>query len=433
MASHYQEIPSPVPIPDGLLITESTKSFHPQFAGSLTARMAGQNIRASFDTHENGMPFYLVGSANRAYLVEWVSGENIAQALFDIGNVGGALTVSPDRAGANTDELTILCPFADLRGHKRTRKRIPESMGTAITKAEGITVQVIADTMGGVAHAKNVVFVDMHNPFETSPWFARAGIKVLNLSLNTPLATYLVKSNLITDPSKVAVASTDVGNLLNAVNLSQVLGKVLGFDSAVPLAINDKVRIDEKNVIQKLILQNSAGESLADVVGKTVVCADDQISGGTTAVETITHLLEQGAERVVYFATAAVFSGNYYDKLEKILENPKVTIIVSDVLPFVRNNIDYPLPYSRVNGGLNEVRVMHVGDWFAEQCEIIINARTFDEAREILEPISILPQNPYEIFANLTGFQKPIPPDSHLYLGRGRITPLMNNQIIFDS
>jgi hypothetical protein len=422
----FKEIPSiPTNISEGIALSAETELYHPKFIKTFFDHLTcGERIRLDLEKHANGMPLYLVGSSDKTMHILWINGDNYLESSAELDLVGGALTTSPDRAGANTHELTILCPFADLRGHKRTRKRMPDSQSTAIVKAEGITDQVLADKMSHVAHAKNVVFVDMHNPSESTPWFENAGLRVINLTTNSLLARYLLDKGLIKDPKSIIVASTDPGNLYNSYDLSKKISHVFNQEIQVPLIINKKTRINDEQVIQNLECVDLTTHTPIDMSGKTVVVADDMISGAVTTIDTVNHLLENNADHVIFYATHAVFTKDYYANLSMLLDDPRVTIIVSDTLPFIRKGQTIALPYGKPNNHLNPVKILPVATWLAEKASVILSSFTLEDAYKTLHEDILDPVNPYEFYLSMT--QKPydIKKDEWIYLGQQLFTPI---------
>lgn len=412
-------------IDHGLATSHFTQTYHPTFVEAFNQKFSDRRIRVEYAEHDNGMPLYLVGSSIKTMMLLWVNGDNYRNAMAEIDLVGSALTVNPDAAGANTEELIVMFPFADFRGHKRTRKEMPESTQTAIVQAEGVTNITLVRKLKHVAQAQAVVAVDIHNLWETGQQFAQEKLELVNLTTNQLLVEYLLRNNLLTDDLETVVASTDIGNLPNAYDLSIKLSRALGHTDPLPLIIHLKSKLgpelDQKQVNNRVKIK-----------GKRVIISEDMISSGGTTEETVTNLFEDDTEEVIFYATHAVFVKDYYERLTGLLSNPKVKIIISDSLPFIRKGKSVAIPYARTkDGAINKIHVINIGDWLAEKAEIILQAENIAIARELLKDEIIDPINPYQLLTRLTGQELSPPKDTAVYLEGGTLQSLPSSATLF--
>ena len=397
-----------------LAVSQATRNYHPEFLKVFDQKFSGKFIRTEYGEFPNRMPLYLVGSAERVLLLFWLNGDNFRETTAEIALAGEALTVNPDAAGANTKDLGVMFPFIDLRQHDRTRHPIPDSLGRAIAKAQGITNDALAKVIRFVAGAHYVVTVDMHNPWRSSEPFRQAGLDFINLATNKILADSLVKNGFVKRREEIVVASTDIGNLVSARDLAKKLGRVLG-RKRLPLAINLKTRIGTE-VDQQLVY--------GDIAGKVVVTADDMISSGGTTAETVETLKGAGAARIVFYATHPVFVGNYYENLSLLLADPNIKIVVSNSLPFMRDGRNIALPYARLDNRINKITVMDISHWLAEKTEVILKTPNLTQAKKALREEIIAPVNPYEVLSKITGRKISPPKDVAVYLEGGKVVPL---------
>lgn len=428
MSKEIVDVPPPNPLETGLVISPFTRGFHPDFVASFDRKHAQNLVRVDYARQASDMPIDLVGAADKTIQLVWFDGSNWREAITDIARLGNALTESPDAAGANTQELIFLCPFADLRGHKRTRKIIQGLDGRAIVKAEGLNNNLLVKLMKHVAGASGAVFVDMHNPWESREPFLEHQLPFINLSTNQLFCNYLLKNHLVTDPNRTRVWAADLGDLPESVDFATKLGKALGYDRPIPLGINVKYR-DGNQLIEEFYPTYTESDE-----GCTIVTKDDIYGRGSTTEKIVKRALESKAAKIIFYATHGVFAPEeYYKILSTLLQDPRVTLITSNSLPRVRNGITYALPYGLTSEGkINQMMVMPIDEWLTDKTETIFQATSIEATKVALRDEIIEPQDPYVLFEKMTGKSIPKPRDTAIYIGVGRTAQLPPQEIIFE-
>jgi len=127
----------------------------------------------------------------------------------------------------------------------------------------------------------------------------------------TPVLLKDVRAQRIED---LIVVSPDVGGVVRA----RAMAKALNTD----LAIIDKRR-PKANVAEVMNI-------IGDVNGRTCLIVDDMIDTANTLCKAASALKERGAERVVAYATHAVFSGQAVDR---ITHSDIDQVVVTDTIP----------------------------------------------------------------------------------------------------
>ncbi len=127
----------------------------------------------------------------------------------------------------------------------------------------------------------------------------------------TPVLLKDIRSQRIED---LIVVSPDVGGVVRA----RAMAKALNTD----LAIIDKRR-PKANVAEVMNI-------IGDVSGRTCLIVDDMIDTANTLCKAASALKERGAERVLAYATHAVFSGQAVDR---IANSDIDQVVVSDTIP----------------------------------------------------------------------------------------------------
>ncbi len=172
---------------------------------------------------------------------------------------------------------------------------------------EAVSLEVIAETLERVGTDKLVAF-DLHS-VKVPELFK---IPVLHLSA-LDLFAGTIKELGLTENS--VLVTPDMGGIRRIKILSESLGNM-------PYATVEKNRDLETGDIGDSSIEG-------DVSGKTAIIVDDMISTGRTIVAAEKILLENGARKVLVFATHAVFSDNAVD----LLKNSKSDkIFVTDTI-----------------------------------------------------------------------------------------------------
>ncbi|WP_028536080.1 ribose-phosphate pyrophosphokinase [Paludibacterium yongneupense] len=130
----------------------------------------------------------------------------------------------------------------------------------------------------------------------------------------TPVLLKDIRAQRIED---LIVVSPDVGGVVRA----RAMAKALNTD----LAIIDKRR-PKANVAEVMNI-------IGDVSGRTCLIVDDMIDTANTLCKAASALKERGADRVLAYATHAVFSGQAIDRLSS---SDIDQVVVSDTIPLTR-------------------------------------------------------------------------------------------------
>ncbi len=127
----------------------------------------------------------------------------------------------------------------------------------------------------------------------------------------TPILTHDIMQQRI---ENLMVVSPDIGGVVRA----RAVAKMLNSD----LAIIDKRR-PKANVAEVMNI-------IGDVSGKTCLLIDDMIDTANTLCKAASALKERGAERVLAYATHAVFSGG---AVERLNSSDIDQVVITDTIP----------------------------------------------------------------------------------------------------
>jgi ribose-phosphate pyrophosphokinase len=195
-------------------------------------------------------------------------------------NLMEILTMADALKRASAGRITAAIPyFGYARQDRRPRSaRVP------------ISAKLVANMLeaGGI---DRVLTVDLHAD-QIQGFF---NIPVDNIYA-TPILIHDIMQQRI---ENLLVVSPDIGGVVRA----RAVAKMLGTD----LAIIDKRR-PKANVAEVMNI-------IGDVQGKTCLLIDDMIDTANTLCKAASALKERGAERVVAYATHAVFSGGAVERL----------------------------------------------------------------------------------------------------------------------
>uniref|UniRef100_A0A4W5LL91 ribose-phosphate diphosphokinase n=1 Tax=Hucho hucho TaxID=62062 RepID=A0A4W5LL91_9TELE len=156
----------------------------------------------------------------------------------------------------------------------------------------------------------------------------------------TPVLLKDIRSQRIDD---LIVVSPDVGGVVRA----RAVAKALNTD----LAIIDKRR-PKANVAEVMNI-------IGDVQGRTCLIIDDMIDTANTLCKAASALKERGAERVLAYATHAIFSGQAVDRIN----NSDIDqVVITDTIPL-----------SAQAKQSSRIRVVSIGGLIAETLRRINN------------------------------------------------------------
>ena len=200
---------------------------------------------------------------------------------------------------ASAKRITVVAPFFGYaRQDKKSRGREP------------ISARLIADLFL-TAGADRIMAVDLHTA-QIQGFFDGPVDHLFALPI---LASY-IEDKL--DTSRVTVVAPDAGRVRVCERWTDRLG--------CPLAIIHKRRDpDVANQVKVL-------EVVGQVEGRTCIIVDDMIDTGSTIVNAVDALFNQGAAQVIVTATHGVLSGPAVD----LLKNSKISeVIVTNTLPIL--------------------------------------------------------------------------------------------------
>jgi len=198
---------------------------------------------------------------------------------------------------ASAKRITVVAPFFGYaRQDKKSRGREP------------ISARLIADLFL-TAGADRIMAVDLHTA-QIQGFFDGPVDHLFALPI---LASYIEEK---LDTSRVTVVAPDAGRVRVCERWTDRLG--------CPLAIIHKRRDpDIANQVKVL-------EVVGQVEGRTCIIVDDMIDTGSTIVNAVDALFNQGAAQVIVTATHGVLSGPAVD----LLKNSRISeLIVTNTLP----------------------------------------------------------------------------------------------------
>ena len=239
-------------------------------------------------------------------------------------NLMEILTMADALKRASAGRITAAIPyFGYARQDRRPRSaRVP------------ITAKLVANMLTS-AGIDRVLTVDLHAD-QIQGFF---DMPVDNVYA-TPVLLKDIRSQRIED---LIVVSPDVGGVVRA----RAVAKALNTD----LAIIDKRR-PKANVAEVMNI-------IGDVQGRTCLIIDDMIDTANTLCKAASALKERGAERVLAYATHAIFSGQAVDRINN-----------SDIDQVV---ITDSIPLSAQAKQSSRIRVVSIGGLIAETLRRINN------------------------------------------------------------
>jgi ribose-phosphate pyrophosphokinase len=227
--------------------------------------------------------------------------------------------------GASAARVTAVIPhFSYSRSDKKDMPRV------------SIGARLVADLLV-TAGASRVLTMTLHAP-QVHGFFS---VPVDHLHALRELAGHFHGSS----SKRTVVVSPDLGNAKPAAAFARRLG--------LPVAAGAKERFsDDKVTITSII---------GDVHGRDVIVIDDEIARGTTIVELLGKLREEGAASVRIACTHGLFSGG---ALERISAVPEVTeIVCTNSVPTPPNGTRGKLQVLSVAPALAEaIRRIHHGE-----------------------------------------------------------------------
>ncbi len=191
--------------------------------------------------------------------------------------------------GASAGRVTVVMPhYAYARSDKKDSPRV------------SIGGRLVADLIAA-AGAERMLMMTLHSP-QVHAFFS---IPVDHLHALRELARHFQRYDL----SNAVVVSPDLGNAKSASAFARILD--------VPVAAGAKQRFaDDRVVISSII---------GDVAGRDVIVLDDEIAKGSTVLELLDRLREQGVNSIRVACTHGLFSD---DALHRLNAQPDISEIV---------------------------------------------------------------------------------------------------------
>lgn len=204
---------------------------------------------------------------------------------------------------ASAARVTAVVPyFGYARQDRKDEGRVP------------ITAKLVANLIGR-SGADRVLAMDLHAA-QIQGFF---DVPVDHLNASPVLNEYFVELGLA--PEDIVVVSPDEGSIKRAIHHSKELGGTL--------AIIDKRRSSATETKQENIIGGP-------IEGRVALIFDDLISTAGSICGAANLVREAGARQVYVAASHGIFCGQ---AIEKIMNSPISTVVVTDSIPQVRENL----------------------------------------------------------------------------------------------
>ena len=227
--------------------------------------------------------------------------------------------------GASAARITAVMPFfAYARSDKKDAPRI--SVGG----------RLVADLLA-TAGASRVLTMTLHSP-QVHGFFS---VPVDHLHALNELAGHFRQFDL----ANAVVVSPDLGNAKEAAAFARMLG--------VGVAFGAKQRISDDKV--------SISAVIGEVAGKDVIVLDDEIAKGSTVIELMHRLREQGVASVRVACTHGLFAAGALDRLGA--QDDVLEIVCTNTAPLAADKAHPKLVVLSIAPALAEaVRRIHHGE-----------------------------------------------------------------------
>jgi ribose-phosphate pyrophosphokinase len=204
--------------------------------------------------------------------------------------------------GASAGRITAVIPhYSYARSDKKDAPRI------------SIGGRLVADLLKS-SGADRVLTMTLHSP-QVQAFFR---VPVDQLHALNELAEHFRRDDL----SNTIVVSPDLGNAKTATTFSRMLG--------TPVAAGAKQRFENDQV--------RITSMIGDVTGKDVIVLDDEIANGSTILEVLRLLADEGVESVKVACTHGILSNG---AVQRIASVPAVTeIVCTNTVPIAEEKHD---------------------------------------------------------------------------------------------
>ncbi|MFZ1721930.1 MAG: phosphoribosyltransferase family protein [Microgenomates group bacterium] len=417
--------------------SDASANFHRDFITRVLQLLKEKSIPA-IDVEKalfsDGSPLYLTrGYIDHVLMMLWNTGDNASQVILDL-FASKALTQHSPFKGKSTRLLGALFWYLESRQDKSSLVEVPYDVDPTGEYAEIASqvnqVEMLAQLM---SHIDYLITLDLHSR-EAALAFEGEGIAVIHLSAHRQFANKLLSEGIVTHGDKNVIAmSTDLGSLPKTYAVAQLLG--------VEVAILEKNSISDEAGTTRRVEQTMLS---GNPKGKTVIFIDDMISGGGTGKNAAEKVLSLGAKNVIFLATHAVFVGDYYKTIQKMLANPKIRVIVTNTLPIVTDDDNMHamrierrvgLPYVFVKNGHEKSPVKRYAElldlepFMIEVMLKVLSAHSIEDIIELLKEDILELEDPYDLFEKITGTKLQRKKVTHVYMGDGVFIPLYEESL----
>ncbi len=227
--------------------------------------------------------------------------------------------------GASAARITVVMPhYAYARSDKKDQPRI------------SIGARLVADLLA-TSGANRVLAMTLHSP-QVHGFFS---VPVDHLHALRELGAHFQAADL----SNTIVVSPDLGNAKAASAFARMLG--------VPVAAGAKQRFSDDRVVISSII--------GDVEGRDVIVLDDEIARGSTIMELLPRLREQGAGAIRIACTHGLFADDLLARLDSQPDVPE--IVCTNTVPISKDKWVPKLRVLSIAAALAEaIRRIHNGE-----------------------------------------------------------------------
>lgn len=351
---------------------------------------------------QGGMPLLLEGEVPHVVMLWLLNGDFTEPAYRDL-RVSTNLKFNPDITGQNVKRLGIFAPFIDERQDERSEKPLPGTHGekSAIVKAQSVETPILAKHMQ-VAGVDYLTTLDKHS-YDATVQYQNAGIEVINLTAASLQIEDLQKRGLLEGSYRNVICGIDFGNI----SLTKKLAEKYRFDLAIMRKWRETVGNGPKTRHSQEIIFGAER-----IKGQRVILMDDMIDSGGTILGTVKILLEAGAAEIIVLATHAVFSGEYYRKLQGVLANERVKFVqVTNSLPLGRPVWAGNKSLPEITRPEKKVEMLPIDDFMTSVVQTLLDSNgDTKKIRSILDEYILDQEDPYKLAREITG-KKINPPE----------------------
>jgi len=232
--------------------------------------------------------------------------------------------------GASAQRITVVMPhYAYARSDKKDAPRI------------SIGGRLVADLMA-TAGANRVLTMALHSP-QVHGFFS---VPVDSLHALNELAAHFGSRDL----ANTVVAAPDLGYAKEAAAFARLLG--------TPVAVGAKQRFPDDRVVISAVI--------GDVAGKDVIILDDEIAKGSTVIELMERLREQGVASIRIACTHGLFADGAVERLSGFADVEELVCTNTAPIPAARRT-DKLKVLSIAPALATAIRCIHDGESVSER------------------------------------------------------------------